>query len=91
MDATRKPPTDWDRMLEAAKAMPLLDHYQRGRPFNISESNVARWLCERPEVMQFVFNYVRRHQSIVFVEGQWCGAETYASANDQPHCGRVNE
>jgi hypothetical protein len=73
-------PTDWDQMLDAARRCSLLDHFRPGRGFNILESDVGAWLCEQPEVRQFIFNYVKRHEAIIYVDGRWVGAETYAKA-----------
>ena len=73
-------PTDWDRMLDAARRCPMLDHYQRGRPFDIMASDVVAWLCEQPAIRQFIFNYVKHHEAIVYVDGKWVGAETYAQS-----------
>jgi hypothetical protein len=64
--------------LKAAAKMPLLDHYHRGEPFDISRSDVVRWLCDQPEIQQALFNYYKRNGLIVYVDGKWMGAETYA-------------
>jgi hypothetical protein len=80
-------------MLAAAKAMPLLGHYPRGRPFDIMESDVARWLCDQREIRQFIFNYVKRHGAICYEDGRWVGAQTYVDANRSASsrtCERVN-
>jgi hypothetical protein len=73
-------PTDWERMIEAARRMPVLEHYRPGRPFDVSESDVCAWLCDQPAVRQFVFNYAKRHQALVYVDKKWVGADTYATA-----------
>jgi hypothetical protein len=74
-------PTDWDRMLDAARQMPLLPHHVPGRPFDILESDVAAWLCEQPEVTQFIFNYVKHHEALIYVDGRWVGAANYVKAS----------
>jgi hypothetical protein len=55
--------------------MPLLAHYQRGRPFDIMESDVAAWLCSQAAIRQFVFNYLKAHGAIQLdlESGQWRG------------------
>lgn len=41
-----------------AMAMPPLAHRGEGSSFNIAESEVARWLCSQPSIMQLVFDMV---------------------------------
>lgn len=62
--------------LRAAARMPRLDHYIRGRPFNIRESAVCDWLCSQDEIRQEIFNWTKRNGAIVFdvATGQWVGA-----------------
>jgi hypothetical protein len=65
--------------IKAAQRMPLLGHHcRRGEPFNIMRSEVCRWLCDQPEIRQEIFNWVKANQAIVFVDGNWIGAATYA-------------
>jgi hypothetical protein len=70
-----RPPTP---AMRAAAKMPLLEHYHRGRPFDIAESDVAAWLCAQPEIRQQVFNMFKANGSIVFdmESRQWRGADT---------------
>ena len=67
---------------KAASRMPELAHFQHGRPFDIMESDVARWLCEQPEWRQEIFNFAKRIGAIVYVDGRWMGAETYRELNE---------
>jgi hypothetical protein len=62
--------------LKVAARMPLLRHHMRDEPFDILRSDVVAWLVSQPEIAQELFNYVRRHGAIVYVDGRWCGAET---------------
>jgi hypothetical protein len=55
--------------------MPLLDHYHRGRPFNIMESDVAAWLREQPEIQQEIFDYCKRNGAIVYDDGKRRGVD----------------
>jgi hypothetical protein len=66
------------RMLAAAKKMPLLAHYHQGQPFDIMTSDVARWLCDQPESRQLIFNFCKSAGVIEFVDGKWVGSTTYA-------------
>jgi hypothetical protein len=62
--------------VKAAARMPLLEHYRRGEPFNISKSEVVKWLCRQPEIQQQFFNYYKACGAIVFdIEtGGWHGS-----------------
>ena len=44
-----------DRTFGCARRMPALRH-KTGTTFDITESEVARWLCSQPSVMQRVFD-----------------------------------
>jgi hypothetical protein len=61
---------------KAAARMPVLDHFHKGRPFRIEESDVADWLCQQPEIRQEIFNWMKRLGAIVYDNGKWRGAET---------------
>lgn len=43
---------------DCAKDMPPLRHSAPGEPFDIEDSEVARWLCSQPSIMQYVFDKV---------------------------------
>jgi hypothetical protein len=65
----------------AAAKMPLLAHFQKGRTFDISESDVAAWLCQQPEIRQEIFNWFKRLGAIQYLDGRWIGAATYSELN----------
>jgi hypothetical protein len=67
-------------VLEAAKRMPILDHYRPGRSFDVMESDVCRYLIDQPEIRQFVFNYCKHHGALIYVDGKWVGAANYTKA-----------
>jgi hypothetical protein len=72
----KQPTSDWQRVMQAARQMPVLDHYRHGRHFNILESDVANYLCQLPEFRQLAFNIARRNGAIVFrSDGRWVGAD----------------
>ena len=77
---TGRPPSP---ALKAAAKMPVLDHFHKGRPFDIMESDVAEWLCQQPEIRQALFNYYKRNGLIVYVDGRWVGATTYNELNER--------
>jgi hypothetical protein len=64
---------------KAAAEMPALRHFHRGRPFDIMESEVAAWLCDQPELRQEIFNWCKRLGCILYIDGKWIGAKTYAA------------
>ena len=68
--------------LKCAARMPLLDHYRRGESFDITRSDVVRWLCDQPELQQELFNFCKRHDAIVYVNGRWVGADTYGELKE---------
>ena len=68
--------TDGESALKAAAQMPLLHHYVHGRRFDIMQSDVAAWLCDQPEIRQFVFNFCKRHGAVVWDNGNWRGAKS---------------
>ena len=39
------------KQFRVAASMPELRHSIKGEPFSIGRSQVARWLCSRPEIM----------------------------------------
>jgi hypothetical protein len=51
--------TSRESALKVARKMPLLDHFHRGRPFDIMESDVCAWLCKQPEIRQELVNWVK--------------------------------
>lgn len=69
------------KKLDIAKQMPTLRHAIPGREFDITESEVAKWLCSQSEIMQHVFDTVSQpaygHKSIVYdpESGTWHGRE----------------
>ena len=64
---------------KAAAKMPVLDHFHKGRTFDIMESSVAAWLCEQPEIRQEVFNFYKRNGAIVYGDGKWRGVKSTQS------------
>jgi hypothetical protein len=70
MHATRNSPA-----FKAAARMPLLDHFHRGRPFDIAESDVVAWLIAQPEIQQETFNWCKLNGAIVYDDGKWRGVD----------------
>lgn len=66
-----------EKIRRAAEHMPPLRHSANGKAFDIQESEVAKWLCERPEIMQLVFDKARESKAIVYVaeHDMWRGSE----------------
>jgi hypothetical protein len=53
--------------MRAAANMPPLNHWPPGgNGFDIMRSAVADWLCQQPEIRQFIFNVCKRDGTIVF-------------------------
>ncbi len=51
--------------LDCAKDMPPLAH-STSKPFDITKSEVAKWLVSQPEVMQKIFNMASNRAVIKF-------------------------
>lgn len=49
----------------AARKMPPLQHFKPGERFDIMQSAAAAWLCEQPEIRQWVWNTVKADGSVV--------------------------
>lgn len=64
------------KQFRVATAMPSLQHSIKGEPFSIVRSQVARWLCSRPEIMQAVFDICRENGLIRYdpESRTWSGA-----------------
>ena len=56
--------------MQAARRMPIKDHFHHGRPFRIEASDAARWLVSQPEILQDVFNRMKSAGMIVYADGQ---------------------
>lgn len=46
--------------LNAAKYMPRLSHKKPNMQFDIRKSEVAKWICSQPEVLQKIFDMANR-------------------------------
>ena len=51
--------------LECARKMPALQHV-KSKPFDITQSEVAKWLVSQPDIMQKIFDMAVRHQVITY-------------------------
>ncbi len=51
--------------LDCAKNMPMLKHTNTV-PFDITKSEVAKWLVSQPAIMQKIFNMASNHNVIKF-------------------------
>nr|DAN91094.1 MAG TPA: hypothetical protein [Caudoviricetes sp.] len=62
--------------LECARQMPPMKHI-KSEPFDITQSEVAKWLVSQPDIMQKIFDMTANHHVITYdVKTQtWRGAE----------------
>ena len=51
----RKRSAKWNVACE----MPALRHSMPGKDFDVRDSEVAKWLCAQPDIMQLVFESVK--------------------------------
>ncbi len=59
--------------------MPPLAHWpNQYRPFDVSKSDVVRWLIHQPDVQQWLFDTMRSRQWIAYdaARGLWHGRDT---------------
>ena len=47
------------KYLEVAKKMPPLYHTLPGETFDMEKSEVAKWLMEQPEILNYVVNRIK--------------------------------
>lgn len=61
---------------DITKQMPPLHHTMPGEEFDITKSEVVKWLISQPEIMQLIFNAVKG-KYIVYdkVTGTWRGVD----------------
>ena len=61
--------------LDALENMPPLVHAKKGEPFDITKSEVAKWIVAQPEIMQKIFDLAVRQGVIVYdpKTGTWQG------------------
>ena len=64
------------KFLECARKMPPLQHV-KSKPFDITQSEVAKWLASQPDIMQKIFDVAANHHVIAYdVKTQtWRGAD----------------
>jgi len=65
------------RAVDVARTMPPLRHSLPGHPFDIERSEVARWLCSQPGIMQYVFDAAKNAGTIAYdpETGTWRGVD----------------
>lgn len=70
------------KLLECVKKMPELRHSVSDGEFDITKSEVVKWLIRQPDVLQFMFDTVARpgyeERLIVYNpdRGTWRGVDT---------------
>ena len=72
MAKTRK-----SKLLETAKQMPPLYHTIPGQDFDMSKSEVVKWLLEQPEIQNYVWNNIKNSGSVIYDSdtGKWKGVD----------------
>ncbi|WP_416149409.1 hypothetical protein ACM26V_24725 [Salipaludibacillus sp. HK11] len=63
--------------LRIARNMPPLHHVFPGEKYNHKNSEVLKWLSERPALIEYLFTQVSNTKDIVYnpETGQWQGAD----------------
>ena len=61
---------------DAARNMPNLRHSVPGRDFDIRESEAVRWLVSQPDILQYLFDKIRRYCLVYDRDtGTWRGVD----------------
>ncbi|MDR0885432.1 MAG: hypothetical protein LBN22_03565 [Clostridiales Family XIII bacterium] len=64
------------KLYDIAKQMPPMIHTIQGCDFDIKNSDVVKWLCQQPEIMQQIFNNVKGCEIVYDSETQmWRGVD----------------
>ncbi len=78
-----RPKRNNEKHFACTRMMPPLKHSKDDGAFDITKSDVVDWLCQQPELMQFLFDSVRyavddRHNHFIVYDkelGMWRGAD----------------
>jgi hypothetical protein len=64
------------KKLDAGRYMPPLKH-RVGPAYNVTDSEVAKWLCSQPSVMEYIFQRMNAAGYIVYnpETGTWSGVD----------------
>lgn len=62
--------------LYIAKQMPELRHSIPGEKFDVTKSDVVKWLISQPDILQYLFDHVK-NRDIVYnpTRGTWQGID----------------
>lgn len=62
--------------LYIAKQMPELKHTIPGEKFDITKSEVVKWLISKPDILQYLFDHVKNVDLVYNPEyGTWIGVD----------------
>lgn len=69
----------FSKLLDVAKKMPPLYHTLPGEEFDIEKSEIAKWLIQQPEILQYIFNRINGSAYIRYNSetGKWEGVDYY--------------
>ena len=65
------------RKLLVARNMPPLYHTIPGQNFDITQSEVIKWLIAQPEIMNYIWDNIKNSDDVYYDAdtGKWCGAD----------------
>lgn len=65
------------KLLDVARKMPPLYHTLPGKEFSIQSSEMAQWMIQQPEILQYIVNRIRDGHHIVYNRetGKWQGVD----------------
>ncbi len=65
------------KLLEVARKMPPLYHTLPEKEFSIENSEMAQWMMQQPEILQYIANRIKDGHHIVYNRetGKWQGVD----------------
>lgn len=68
---------EFNKHLRIAKKMPPLYHTLPGEKFELEKSEVVKWLISQPDLLDFIFDRVKKHGHIIYnpETGKWHGVD----------------
>ncbi|MBP1546316.1 MAG: hypothetical protein J6A37_06930 [Oscillospiraceae bacterium] len=65
------------KKLMVARNMPPLYHRIPGQTFDITQSDVLKWLTSQPEILNYIWDNIKNSDDVYYdaATGKWCGAD----------------
>nr|DAV24751.1 MAG TPA: hypothetical protein [Caudoviricetes sp.] len=65
------------KKLSVARNMPPMYHTIPGQNFDITQSEVLKWLISQPEILNYIWDNIKNSGDVFYnaVTGKWCGVD----------------